>query len=40
MHTKTFYVCEIAAVSLSKIYFQKTQRKHVYNPNNCDFNRN
>ena len=24
---------------LSKIYFQKTQRKHVCNPNNRDFNR-
>ena len=35
---KRFYVHEIAAVNLSKIYFLKNTKK-TCKPNNCDLNR-
>ena len=35
---KKFYVHEIAAVNLSKIYFLKNAKK-TCKPNNCDLNR-
>ena len=37
-YTKKFYVHEIAAVNLSKIYFLKNAKK-TCKPNNCDLNR-
>ena len=36
-YTKIFYVQEIAAVNLSKIYFLKNAKK-IYKPNNHDLN--
>ena len=38
MYTKKFYVHEIAAVDLSKIYFLKNAQK-TCKPNNRDLNR-
>ena len=37
-YTKKFYVHEIAAVNLSKIYFLKNAKK-IWKPNNRDLNR-
>ena len=37
-YTKKFYVHEIAAVILSKIFFLKNAKKKC-KPNNCDLNR-
>ena len=37
-HPKKFYVHEIAAENLSKIYFLKNA-KETCKPNNCDLNR-